>query len=127
MVTPPLGAAGSANSSRPWIDGARKPVATRAYRFTASLASLKPKFYSYGSAVIGTIQQVAGAAGIAVMMAVFTTIVNAGGGTEVPAAVAAGTRTSVTIGAVIATITIIGAFLIRKPEDDGEGPQHGGH
>lgn len=30
--------------------------------FTASLASLKPKFYSYGSAVIGTIQQVAGAA-----------------------------------------------------------------
>ena len=95
--------------------------------FTASLASLKPKFYSYGSAVIGTIQQVAGAAGIAVMMAVFTTIVNAGGGTEVPAAVAAGTRTSVTIGAVIATITIIGAFLIRKPEDDGEGPQHGGH
>ncbi|OJU39962.1 MAG: MFS transporter [Microbacterium sp. 69-10] len=95
--------------------------------FTASLASLKPKFYSYGSAVIGTLQQVAGAAGIAVMMAVFTTIVNAGGGTEVPAAVAAGTRTSVTIGAVIATITIIGAFLIRKPEDDGEGPQHGGH
>lgn len=95
--------------------------------FTASLASLKPKFYSYGSAVIGTIQQVAGAAGIAVMMAVFTTIVNAGGGTEVPAAVAAGTRTSITIGAVIATITIIGAFLIRKPEDDGEGPQHGGH
>lgn len=96
--------------------------------FTASLASLKPKFYSYGSAVIGTIQQVAGATGIAVMMAVFTAIANAGGGTEVPAAVAAGTRTSVTIGAVIASVTIIGAFLIRKPQDDGEGaPGHGGH
>src|SRR5690606_10357738 len=40
--------------------------------FTASLASPKPKFYSYGSAVIGTVQQVAGAAGIAVMVAVFT-------------------------------------------------------
>jgi len=96
--------------------------------FTASLASLKPKFYSYGSAVIGTIQQVAGAAGIAVMMAVFTAVVNAGGGTEVPAAVAAGTRTSVTIGAIIATVTIVGAFIIRKPEDDPEGaPSHGGH
>ncbi|MBD8011072.1 MULTISPECIES: MDR family MFS transporter [Microbacterium] len=96
--------------------------------FTASLASLKPKFYSYGSAVIGTVQQVAGAAGIAVMVAVFTGIVNAGGGTEVPEAVAAGTRTSVTIGAVIATVTIIGAFLIRKPEDDDEGaPPHAAH
>lgn len=96
--------------------------------FTASLASLKPTFYSYGSAVIGTVQQVAGAAGIAVMVAVFTAVVNTGGGTEVPAAVAAGTRMSVTIGAVIATITIIGAFLIRKPEDDGEGaPAHSAH
>ncbi|BDZ38885.1 MDR family MFS transporter [Microbacterium suwonense] len=96
--------------------------------FTAALASLNPKFYSYGSAVIGTVQQVAGAAGIAVMMAVFTVITTAGGGTEVPTAVAAGTRTSITIGAVIATVTIIGAFLIRKPEDAGtEAPAHAGH
>jgi DHA2 family lincomycin resistance protein-like MFS transporter len=96
--------------------------------FTAALASLKPKFYSYGSAVVGTVQQVAGAAGIAVMMAIFTTAVSAGGGTEVPGAVAAGTRISLTIGAIIATVTIVGAFLIRKPEDDGEGPaDHVGH
>ncbi|MDT0156656.1 MDR family MFS transporter [Microbacterium sp. ARD32] len=95
--------------------------------FTAALASLTPKFYSYGSAVLGTIQQVAGAAGIAVMMAVFTAVANSTGGTEVPAAVAAGTRTAVTIGAVIATITIIGAFLIRKPADNDEAPAHAGH
>ncbi len=38
--------------------------------FTASLASLQPKFYSYGSAVVGTVQQVAGAAGIALMFGV---------------------------------------------------------
>jgi len=96
--------------------------------FTASLASLKPKFYSYGSAMIGTIQQVAGAAGIAVMMAAFTAVVAAGGGTEVPTAVAAGTRVAVAIGAVIATITIAGAFVIRKPEDDGAAaPAHAGH
>lgn len=96
--------------------------------FTASLASLSPKYYSYGSAVIGTIQQVAGAAGIAVMMAVFTVIVNAGGGTEVPTAVASGSRIAFVIAAIIATVTIIGAFVIRKPEDEsGEAPAHGGH
>ncbi|MBN8423890.1 DHA2 family efflux MFS transporter permease subunit [Microbacterium esteraromaticum] len=96
--------------------------------FTAALGSLKPKFYSYGSAVIGTVQQVSGAAGIAVMMTVFTAIVAAGGGTEVPGAVAAGTRAAVLIGAIIATVTIIGAFLIRKPVDDtDEAPAHAGH
>ena len=96
--------------------------------FTAALASLKPKFYSYGSAVIGTVQQVSGAAGIAVMMTVFTAIVAAGGGTDVPAAVASGTRAAVLIGAVIATVTIVGAFFIRKPADNGEeAPAHGGH
>ena len=96
--------------------------------FTAALASLKPKFYSYGSAVIGTIQQVSGAAGFAVMMTVFTAVVAAGGGTEVPTAVASGTRTALVIGAIIATVTIVGAFLIRKPEDDSEeAPAHAGH
>ena len=96
--------------------------------FTASLASLKPKFYSYGSAVVGTVQQVSGAAGIAVMMTVFTAVTAAGGGTGAPEAVAAGTRSAVLIGAIIATVTIVGAFLIRKPEDDGaETPAHAGH
>ncbi|MEI3847052.1 MULTISPECIES: MDR family MFS transporter [unclassified Microbacterium] len=85
--------------------------------FTAALASLTPKFYSYGSAVIGTVQQVAGAAGIAVMIAVFTLVVNAHGGTENPAAVAAGSQLAFIIGAVIATVTIVGAFIIRKPAD----------
>ncbi|MBS1698823.1 MAG: MFS transporter, partial [Actinobacteria bacterium] len=96
--------------------------------FTASLASLTPKFYSYGSAVISTIQQVAGAAGIAVMIAVFTVVVNANGGTEQPAAVAAGSRVTFVIAAVIATLTILGAFVIRKPEDqphdDPAAPVH---
>ena len=91
--------------------------------FTASLASLKPKFYSYGSAVIGTVQQVAGAAGIAVMIAVFTLIVNTNGGTEVPAAIAAGSRSTFIIGAVIATVTVVGAFIIRKPEDQPHGDE----
>lgn len=95
--------------------------------FTASLASLTPKFYSYGSAVIGTVQQVAGATGIAVMIAVFTVVVNANGGTETPTAVATGSQVAFLIGAVIATITVVGAFFIRKPEVDAEGAPHAGH
>lgn len=95
--------------------------------FAASLASLTPKFYSYDSAVIGTVQQVAGAAGIAVMIAVFTVVVNANGGTETPTAVATGSQVAFLIGAVIATITVVGAFFIRKPEVDAEGAPHAGH
>src|SRR5690606_41974864 len=37
--TPPLGAPGSANGRRPRVGGARKPLATRAYRFTSSLSA----------------------------------------------------------------------------------------
>ncbi|MFT4258800.1 DHA2 family efflux MFS transporter permease subunit [Microbacterium sp.] len=85
--------------------------------FTASLASLSPKFYSYGSAVIGTVQQVAGAAGIAVMVAAYTVVANANGATGSPVAVAEGSRVAFLIGAVIATMTVVGAFFIRKPDD----------
>lgn len=93
--------------------------------FTVSLASLSRRFYSYGSAVLGTVQQIAGAAGIAVLIAVFSAVAAFGGGTEVPTAVAAGTRTALTIGAIFVTVTIVGAFLIRKPDDDGEeAPEH---
>ena len=40
--------------------------------FTASLSSVKPSLYSHGSAVIGTIQQVAGAAGVALFVALMS-------------------------------------------------------
>jgi DHA2 family lincomycin resistance protein-like MFS transporter len=87
--------------------------------FTASLGSLPPHLYSHGSAVVSTVQQVAGAAGIAVMI----TIVNAGfvsaeaaGATEV-AAWAAGSRMAFLFAAIVAIPTILGAFLIRKPAD----------
>jgi len=95
--------------------------------FTASLASLTPKFYSYGSAVIGTVQQVAGAAGIAVMVAVYTVVANQNGGTDAPSAVATGSQVAFFIGAVIATLTVIGAFFIRKPQSDDSALQHTGH
>jgi MFS transporter, DHA2 family, lincomycin resistance protein len=41
--------------------------------FTSSLGSLPPKLYAHGSAIVSTLQQVAGAAGTALFIAVMTT------------------------------------------------------
>ncbi|MBD8477949.1 MDR family MFS transporter [Microbacterium sp. CFBP 8794] len=87
--------------------------------FTASLGSLEPRFYSYGSAVVGTVQQVAGAAGIALLVTLMSSVsAAAGGGLE---AGAAGTRAAFLVAAIISVPLIVGAFLIRKPADQPEG------
>lgn len=87
--------------------------------FTASLASLEPRFYSYGSAIVSTVQQVAGAAGIALMVTVLSSV-SAGAvaaGSQVAAGNAAGARAAFLIAAIVATPLIVGAVLIRKPAD----------
>ncbi|QKJ19089.1 DHA2 family efflux MFS transporter permease subunit [Microbacterium hominis] len=97
--------------------------------FTASLASLEPKFYSYGSAVVGTAQQVAGAAGIALLITVFSGVsasVAASGADEIIAG-AAGARAAFTLAAVISLPLIVGAFFIRKPADVPQGAAPVGH
>ncbi|MEZ3159692.1 DHA2 family efflux MFS transporter permease subunit [Microbacterium sp. BWT-B31] len=90
--------------------------------FTASLASLQPRFYSYGSAVLGTVQQVAGAAGIALMVTVLTAVTAsaAGAGATEAAAGAAGADAAFLIAAIASVPMIVGAFLIRKPADTPE-------
>jgi DHA2 family lincomycin resistance protein-like MFS transporter len=89
--------------------------------FTASLASLQPRFYSHGSAVLGTVQQVAGAAGIALMITVFSAVSASGGGSPAEAG-AAGARAAFLIAAVASLPLVVGAFLIRKPADDLDAP-----
>jgi DHA2 family lincomycin resistance protein-like MFS transporter len=88
--------------------------------FTASLGSVRPHLYSHGSAVVSIVQQVAGAAGIAVMIAIMTGVYEgalATGATDA-AAWAAGSRVAFLIAAIVAVPTVVGAFLIRKPADD---------
>jgi DHA2 family lincomycin resistance protein-like MFS transporter len=97
--------------------------------FTASLASLERRFYSYGSAVVGTVQQVAGAAGIALLIAVYSAVSGdaaAGGASEV-AANAAGAHAAFLIAAIVSVPLIVGAFFIRKPDESGDPGFHGGH
>ncbi|WP_127475729.1 DHA2 family efflux MFS transporter permease subunit [Microbacterium sulfonylureivorans] len=96
--------------------------------FTASLASLQPKFYSYGSAVVGTVQQVAGAAGIALMFGVMAAA-SAGAtesGADAVTAGAAGTHAAFLIAAILSLPLLVGAFLIRKPAEQpmGAAPVH---
>jgi DHA2 family lincomycin resistance protein-like MFS transporter len=87
--------------------------------FTASLASLQPKFYSYGSAVVGTVQQVAGAAGIALMFGVMSAASGSAldSGADALAAEAAGTHAAFLIAAILSLPLLVGAFLVRKPVD----------
>jgi DHA2 family lincomycin resistance protein-like MFS transporter len=84
--------------------------------FTAGLASLRPRLYSHGSAIVGTVQQVAGAAGTALFVTVMSSqaaTLMAGGASEV-AATAAGIQSAFLYGAIISVFAIPAAFFIRR-------------
>ncbi len=89
--------------------------------FTASLGSLQPRFYSYGSAIVSTMQQVAGAAGIALLITVMAAAETGALDPGSTAAGAAGARAAFLVAAIIASPLIIGALLIRKPADAPAG------
>jgi MFS transporter, DHA2 family, lincomycin resistance protein len=85
--------------------------------FTASLGSLPESLYSHGSAIVGTVQQVAGAAGTALLV----TILSAH---QVhPSALAPATVVSTAVGvhyafltaAIISLLAIPAAFFVRPP------------
>jgi DHA2 family lincomycin resistance protein-like MFS transporter len=88
--------------------------------FTASLSSLPMQLYSHGSAILGSVQQVAGAAGIALfvaLMTIQTSSLLAGGATEVDA-LAAGIRTGFLCGAIISVFAIVAGVFVKKPPAD---------
>ncbi|MHC5795667.1 MDR family MFS transporter [Lacisediminihabitans sp. FW035] len=86
--------------------------------FTASLGSLKPELYSHGSAIVGTVQQLAGAAGTAlfvtVMSATSATLIRSGSSSE--SATAAGIHVAFTFAAIISLLAIPAAFFVRKQQ-----------
>lgn len=92
--------------------------------FTAGLGALPPHLYSHGSAILGTIQQVGGAAGTALLIAVLTlqSTALAAGGAGADAAQAGGIRTAFLAGAIISLFGVAGSFFIRKPADSPSEP-----
>nr|WP_243226149.1 DHA2 family efflux MFS transporter permease subunit [Microbacterium sp. CIAB417] len=97
--------------------------------FSASLGSLERRFYSHGSAVLNTLQQVAGAAGVAVMTVVYSSILHAGESEGLSKAVAGapGARTAFLLAAIISLAAVVLAGFVRKPADDAGEGFHGGH
>jgi DHA2 family lincomycin resistance protein-like MFS transporter len=87
--------------------------------FTAGLASLRPTLYSHGSAVVGTIQQVAAAAGTALFVTVMSAQAStlASGGSSELSATAGGIHMAFVIGAIISLFAIPAAFFIRRTAD----------
>ena len=95
--------------------------------FTSSMAALNPRLYSYGSATIATTQQLAGAAGTALFVALFTIgQLNAGGNSESAAAEAVGVHNAFMAGAIISLLAIVAAFFVPKPVEFDHAGAEGG-
>jgi DHA2 family lincomycin resistance protein-like MFS transporter len=94
--------------------------------FSTSLGSIPPKLYSYGSATVATLQQVAGAAGAAVFVALYATGLAAAGNLdpEHPSAseAANGSHLAFVAGGIISLVVVlIATFITRPPMPQGHG------
>jgi DHA2 family lincomycin resistance protein-like MFS transporter len=97
--------------------------------FTVSLGSLPPKLYSHGSAIIGTTQQVAGAAGTTLYVAIMTW--RAGlltqGQADAATATVGGMHSAFLVGALISLAAVAASLYVRRPPAQPEGQPMGGH
>ena len=85
--------------------------------FTTSLSSVKPSLYSHGSAVIGTLQQVAGAAGVALFVALMSARATAltAHGVGPLEALSGGVRAGFLCGAIISLFAVAAFFSCAGP------------
>nr|WP_232057506.1 DHA2 family efflux MFS transporter permease subunit [Agromyces terreus] len=92
--------------------------------FTTALGSVRPNLYSHGSAVIGTVQQVSGAAGTALFVTLMTagTLLAAPGAASPEAAEAAGIHSAFLVGAILSLTSIVGALFVRRPVESDDAP-----
>ncbi|MBM7369088.1 MDR family MFS transporter [Gordonia hydrophobica] len=91
---------------------------------TVSLSALAPRLYAHGSAVLGTLQQVAGAAGTALFITVMTVVATADqdSGVAAPEAITNGVRTVFFCAGVLGLVLIGLGLLVRTPETDEVAP-----
>lgn len=99
--------------------------------FSASLGSLPRRLYSHGSAALNTLQQVGGAAGVAILIGVYSAILhtNESAGMSGGAAGAPGARAAFLIAALVSLGAVVLAAFVRRPADQEEpadrSPQQG--
>ncbi|RYG92280.1 DHA2 family efflux MFS transporter permease subunit [Loktanella sp. IMCC34160] len=89
--------------------------------FTVSLSSVPAELYSHGSATLGSVQQVAGAAGVALFIAIMSAISarHTAEGLDPVLALSKGITAAFTVGAILSIFTIVSAFFVRRPPDFG--------
>ena len=94
--------------------------------FTVCLASVPPQLYSHGSAILGSFNQVGGAAGVALFIAIMSaeTAKLTAGGTTALEALAGGIRAAFLVGAIGAFLPVASTFFVRKPEGHGAAAPH---
>lgn len=97
--------------------------------FSAGLGSLRPNLYSHGSATVGTVQQLAGAAGTALFITVMSVESErlAAGGADLAASTAGGVHVAFMYGAVISLFGIVAAFFVKRPVVAEGAPAPVGH
>jgi DHA2 family lincomycin resistance protein-like MFS transporter len=95
--------------------------------FTTALNPLTPKLYSHGSAILSTLQQVAGAAGVALLVTIMTlrTAGAASRGADQIAAEVAGLHLAFLVAAGIGLVAVALALTLRRSELPG--PSLGAH
>lgn len=97
--------------------------------FTTALNALPKRLYSHGSAGLGTLQQVAGAAGAALLVTVFESTANrriAAGVDEITAQLD-GLRLAFVIAASLTVGVIALAVLMQRQDTSDSAPSHGAH
>jgi DHA2 family lincomycin resistance protein-like MFS transporter len=84
---------------------------------TSALGSLPQHLYPHGSAIVTTVQQVAGAAGTAIFITVMTRgqVAGARDGLSVVDATGEGIHTAFICGGVISALALVIAFAVRRP------------
>ena len=95
--------------------------------FTTGLNPLPPSLYSHGSAILTTFQQVAGAAGTALLVAILAarSATLEAAGFPAQAAELAGLQTAFLVAAGIAAVGIVLAFFMQKTEaTHPQGAEH---
>ncbi|MFI8371619.1 DHA2 family efflux MFS transporter permease subunit [Streptomyces sp. NPDC085466] len=85
--------------------------------FTSGLSVLPPHLYPHGSAILGSLQQVAAAAGTALVISVMSgrAATAAAGGADATGALATGIRWGFGVGAALGVLAVLVALLVRTP------------
>ena len=98
--------------------------------FTTALNPLPRSLYSHGSAILSTLQQVAGAAGTALLVGIMAGRMAAevGSGAAPAAAQTAGLHSAFGVATVVVVGAVVCALFLRNEKPVGEQPAHaGGH